>query len=37
MKEKAIELYNEGYITKPVEISVLVSTIEKVIKRKGGF
>ena len=34
-KHKAAHLFNEAYLTKPVEISVLESTIEDVLKRRG--
>lgn len=34
-KRKATQLFNEGYLTKPVEFSVLISTIEEVLKRRG--
>jgi len=34
-KIKASQLYDEGYITKPVEASALKSKIEEVLKRRG--
>ena len=34
-KRKAAQLFNEGYLTKPVEFSVLKSTIENIFKRRG--
>lgn len=34
-KRKAAQLFNEGYLTKPVEFSVLKSTIEDIFKRRG--
>jgi DNA-binding response OmpR family regulator len=34
-KRKASQLFNEGYLTKPVEFAVLKKTIEDVLKRRG--
>lgn len=34
-KRKAAQLFNEGYLTKPVEFSVLKSMIENIFKRRG--
>jgi DNA-binding response OmpR family regulator len=34
-KRKAAQLFNEAYLTKPVEFSVLKSTIEEVLRRRG--
>lgn len=35
-KEKALSLYNEDYIVKPVAISELRSRIDGVLQRRGG-
>lgn len=34
-KRKASQLFNEAYLTKPVEFSTLKSTIEDVLRRRG--
>jgi len=34
-KRKASQLFNEAYLTKPVEFAVLKSTIEDVLRRRG--
>ena len=34
-KRKASQLFNEAYLTKPVEFAVLKKTIEDVLKRRG--
>ncbi|MFH1753488.1 MAG: response regulator [Candidatus Omnitrophota bacterium] len=34
-KRKASQLFNEAYLTKPVEFSTLKSTIEEVLRRRG--
>ena len=36
-KEKAARLYDEDYITKPVEIEKLTSRIEKVLAKRNGI
>ena len=36
-KHKAAQLYNEAYMTKPIEIATLKSTIEEVLKRRGSL
>ena len=36
-KRKAASLYDEDYITKPVEVAELKSRIEKVIKKRKGI
>jgi DNA-binding response OmpR family regulator len=34
-KRKASQLFDEAYLTKPVEFAVLKSTIEEVLRRRG--
>ena len=36
-KHKAARLYDEDYITKPVELEELIDRIEKVLKKRNGL
>lgn len=36
-KQKAARLYDEDYITKPVELEELIARIEKVLKKRDGM